>query len=74
VKYEIEQSIKRQNGVLGVYIHHLEDQNHRTSPRGSKPMVPANVVFPAYDWDKDLDRFRRDIEAAGKRSDALCGR
>jgi hypothetical protein len=32
------------------------------------------VIFPTYDWDGDLDKFRREIEAAGKRSDALQGR
>jgi hypothetical protein len=32
--------------------------------------VPYGMEFPAYDWDRDLDRFRRAIEAAGKRSDA----
>ena len=74
VKYEIEQSIVRNNGLLGIYIHHLKDQNQRTSNRGAKPTVPWNVEFPTYDWDGDLDRFRREIEAAGKRSDALGGR
>ncbi len=74
VKYEIEQSIARKNGLLGVYIHHLKDQSGRSSARGPKPAVPWNVEFPAYDWDADLDRFRREIEAAGKRSDSLRGR
>jgi hypothetical protein len=72
VNYEIEQSIARKNGLLGVYIHHLK--NHEGNPslfRGTKPTVPAGIEFPAYDWDKDLDKFRLAIEAAGKRSDAL---
>ncbi len=71
VKYEIEQSIARNNGLLGVYIHHLKDKNGQISLRGPKPIVPWNVELPAYDWDRDLDRFRREIEAAGKRSDTL---
>lgn len=71
VKYEIAQSIAQKNGLLGVYIHHLKDRNSETSTRGPKPDVPYNVEFPAYDWDRDLDRFKREIEAAGKRSDAL---
>ncbi len=69
VKYEIEQSIARKNGMLGVYIHHLK-KNGETSIRGPKPNVPLNIDFPAYDWDKDLVRFRREIEAAGQRADA----
>ena len=71
VKYEIEQSIAQKNGLLGIYIHHLKTQDGVTSLRGSKPSVPPGVDFPAYEWDKDLDRFRKEIEAAGKRSDAL---
>ena len=72
VKFEIEQSIERKNGLLGIYIHHLKDQDRNASWwRGEKPDVPRRIEFPAYDWDGDLDRFRREIEAAGKRSDAL---
>ncbi len=71
VKYEIEQSIARRNGLLGIYIHHLKDPNRPASVRGFKPSVPQGIEFPAYDWDGDLDRFRREIEAAGKRSDML---
>jgi hypothetical protein len=72
VKYEIEQSIAQKNGLLGIYINHLKDQDGNTSLyRGTKPTVPYGIEFPAYDWDKDLDRFRKEIEAAGKRSDEL---
>jgi hypothetical protein len=71
VKYEIEQSIDRKNGLLGVHVHHLKDQQGQTSARGARPAVPWNVEFPAYDWDGDLEKFRREIEAAGKRADAL---
>ena len=71
VKYEIEQSIAHKNGLLGIYIHHLKDSHKRSTSRGAKPAVPPGVDFPAYDWDKDLNRFRKAIEAAGKRADAL---
>lgn len=72
VRYEIEQSIAQKNGLLGIYIHHVKNQEGKASFfRGSKPAVPFGVEFPAYDWDRDLDRFRSAIEAAGKRSDAL---
>jgi len=74
VKYEIEQSIARKNGLLGIHIHHLKDQDQQTTPRGPKPTVPFSVDFPAYDWDGDLDRFRREIEAAGRCADAMRGR
>jgi hypothetical protein len=72
VNYEIRQSIARRNGLLGIYIHHLRDQNGSSSfLSGRKPSVPWGTDFPAYDWDRDLDRFREEIEAAGSRSDAL---
>ena len=72
VKYEIEQSIAQDNGLLGIYIHHLKNQDLQSSFfRGEKPAVPYGTDFPAYDWDRDLDRLRREIEAAGKRSDGL---
>jgi hypothetical protein len=74
VKFEIEESIKRKNGFLGIYIHHLKDKDGNTSLRGPKPYVPSDVEFPVYDWDKDLDRFRREIEAAGKRAEAWRAR
>ena len=73
VQYEIDQSIDRKNGLLGIFIHHLKDQSGQTSPRGSKPTVPSSVEFPAYDWDSDLTRFKNAIEAAGKRADKLRG-
>jgi hypothetical protein len=71
VKYEIAQSVEQKNGLLGIYISHLKDQDGKTSTQGPKPAVPFGIEFPAYAWDKDLDRFRNEIEAAGKRSDAL---
>jgi hypothetical protein len=71
VKYEIEQSLARKNELLGIYIHHLKDQNQATSLwSGSKPAVPWGTEFPTYEWDMDLDRFRNAIEVAGKRADA----
>jgi len=75
VRYEVDKSIEQGNGLLGIRIHHLKNQNGETSFfSGPTPRVPAGVEFPVYDWDGDLDRFRKAIEAAGKRSDALRSR
>lgn len=72
VQYEIEQSIARRNGLLGIHIHHLKNfQGHWDYSAGPKPSVPWNVEFPSYDWDGDLTRFRAAIEAAGQRADRL---
>lgn len=35
VKYEIEQSLKKGNGILGVYIHNLKDKDEKTSNKGN---------------------------------------
>lgn len=71
VRFEIEESIKRKNGLLGVHIHHLQDRLGMTSYRGLVPSVPLGMTFPTYDWDKNLARFSREIEAAGRRADAM---
>lgn len=74
VRYEIKESLAQNNGLLGIYIHHLKNQSSEFEfpfLRPPKPQVPYGVEFPAYNWDRDLERFRREIEAAGLRSDAL---
>lgn len=72
VRYEIKKSIERHNGLLGIRIHHLKNQYGESDwwP-GRTPNIPYGIDFPIYDWDRDLDRFRKAIEAAGKRSDAM---
>lgn len=74
VQYEVERSIAQGNGLLGVRIHHLRDQDGRTSTWGPAPSVPMGVEFPTYDWDADVRRFAREIEAAGGRADRARNR
>lgn len=74
VKYEIAKSAEQGNGLLGINIHHLKDQNGETAWfSGPVPDVPRGVEFPVYDWDKDVKRLAAEIEAAGRRSDRLRG-
>lgn len=48
VKYEIEQSIDRGNGLLGVRIHKIENRFKQTDSLGS---VPVKLLgYPIYDW------------------------
>jgi hypothetical protein len=71
VRHEIAQSVARQNGMLGVQIHHLEDQNRDSAWfAGDTPEVPSYVPFPVHKWDKDVDRLKREIEAAAKRAES----
>jgi hypothetical protein len=50
VNYEIQESLKRGNGLLGIYIHNIPDFNRRTDPRGLNPL-PSSA--PTYDWASD---------------------
>lgn len=65
VKFEIENSLKKENGLLGIYIHNIKDQYEKTSPKGSNPFnqytftdkkgVKHNLsdVVKTYDWVLD---------------------
>lgn len=82
VKFEIEESIARGNGLVGVYIHTLKDASGNTDTKGAKPKLLVDNGAPAYDWNKD--RFGAWVEKAaikaghaclkhGKKNCASCG-
>jgi hypothetical protein len=66
VRYEIDQSLARGNGLLGIYIHTLQDQDRRTSAMGLVPVRLTELGVPVYSWDSD--RFGEWVEAAAKRA------
>ena len=39
VKYEIEESFRRKNGLLGIHIHGIKNSDRRTCRRGRNPLV-----------------------------------
>src|SRR5690349_1997603 len=49
VKYELEKSWDRGNGILGIYIHQLGDRFGNKSPKGSNAFGP---IFPKLFDDK----------------------
>jgi len=54
VRYEINQSWDRDNGLIGIYIHNLKDQNEKTDVRGADPFVKLGYKgIKAYDWIND---------------------
>lgn len=65
VKYEIEQSVARGNGLIGIYIHNMKDSERRTDTRGANP-IPAG--YKTHDWVNDDGRANLGawIEAAAK--------
>lgn len=61
VRYEIEQSYIRGNGLLGMYIHNIKDRNGATDLMGSNPFsslyidqngrqVYLSSLYSTYDW------------------------
>ena len=82
VKYEIEQSIEKENGLLGVYIHNVKDSYGRTSTKGASPFrqppfnftPTTNLVYPCctlYDWVNNNGRANLGnwIETAAQQAD-----
>jgi hypothetical protein len=66
VTYEIEQSIARGNGLLGIYIDDIADQNGNTTRRGSIPEALRKAGAPVYVWDRS--RFGDWVEAVAKKA------
>jgi hypothetical protein len=53
VRYEIEQSIKRNNGIIFVKVHNLKDQNGQTCQEGEMDFGIDISEYPVYDWVDD---------------------
>jgi hypothetical protein len=54
VDYEIRKSHERGNGVIGVRIHNLRDQNGKADARGAIPQRLLDSKAPIYDYDSKL--------------------
>ena len=66
VDYEIEQSIARGNGLLGVYISGIKDSNGNTDTQGVAPARLLKAGAPCYTWD--WSKFGDWVEAAYKKA------
>lgn len=64
VKYEIKKSHEEGKGLLGVYIHNIEDKDERTDKKGNTffgeidkdeddKSVYFGQLYPTYDWVND---------------------
>ena len=64
IQYELEQSWKKGNGILGIYIHNIKDRTGNTSKKGSNTFGPIFTDsnddkkyfyerFQTYDWVED---------------------
>lgn len=80
VGYEIEESYKRNNGLLGIYIHKLENQRGQIDGKGNNPFnnwyvegdngrkVYLSSLFKTYDWkdDNGYKNFAQWVEHAAQ--------
>lgn len=79
INYEIEQSAKRNNGLLGIYIHNVKTQNNEIGIKGKNPFedwhfiregekIYFSQIYPVYDWVNDNGRANlgKWIEQAAK--------
>lgn len=81
IDYEITESYKKRNGMLGIYIHNLKDVNGNKDTKGTNPFdyfyverdgekVYFSSLYPVYDWvnDDGYNNFAEWIEAAAKKA------
>jgi len=77
VKYELEQSWKNGNGILGIYIHQMKDKDGKTDKKGNDTFGPIFTRpndnkkyfferFSTYDWvdDDGYNKLGDWVEAA----------
>lgn len=55
INYEIEQSIKRGNGILGLRIHHLKDPKLGADVQGDIPAKLTAIGAPTYSFTTTED-------------------
>jgi hypothetical protein len=64
VMHEIIESYKKGNGLLGIRIHNIKDQNQQTDSKGENPFDKLYIeengvkkylsqIYPTYDWVND---------------------
>jgi hypothetical protein len=66
INYEIEQSIKRGNGIVGIQIHHLKDKDGHPDDVGGIPAKLKNNGYKVYKYMDHKKLAQRVEEAAGK--------
>lgn len=55
VRYEIQRSYEKGNGVIGIYIHNLKDRERNTDKKGDIDFGKIDghdfsELYPTYDW------------------------
>jgi hypothetical protein len=65
INYEIQKSIDRGNGIVGVQIHHLKNFGGETDGVGRTPSLLTQHGYSIYKYD-DHTKLKSWIEAAAK--------
>ncbi len=65
INYEIEQSLKRGNGLVGMQIHHLKNHASETDFAGDIPKAIEAAGFKVYKY-VDVEKLANRIEEAAK--------
>jgi hypothetical protein len=65
IDYEINKSLERGNGIVGIQIHHLKDKNGQIDSWGETPakLTANNIKIYKY---LDVDKLAQRIEEAAK--------
>ena len=69
INYEIEKSIERGNGIVGIQIHHLKNQKGEVDEPGTTPaklIANGYKVYKYVDKEKLANRIEEAAKAAGK--------
>lgn len=64
VNYEIQQSIKRGNGILGVHIHMIKDSAGNADIKGNVPKLLTDNGYKVINWPYDSAVFSSWIDYA----------
>lgn len=64
INYEIEKSIERGNGILGIRIHNIKDQDGETDDKGEVPKKLIEGGYKVYTWSNDSEKFAKWVEEA----------
>lgn len=67
IRYEMDESLSRGNGLLGLHIHHLKDDDGETVSAGTTPTQIEDNGFKAYKYTTP-EALARWIEDAAARA------
>ena len=66
VNYEIDKSLERRNGLLGIRVNNIKDQNGVIDPEGAVPTQLVSVGAPVY--SREYGRLGQWVEDAYRTS------